>query len=236
MALTVRLVCPKLNFVIESKRLSLSDISDRKPIKFKPFTLNDVIGKVEVQSELVRVKSSNPTTSTIAFSNLTVLSRNKTIAFYVDEIDDVGGTALPIIEGDTKDKMFTMKNLGNLGTEPPTLIYHKQFKTFFNNGDEYKTVQVIMIIIGMPYCEQLLKWIVYGNPNYEKKEHKVIIKFIGEICDKRENEFREITIETDEKKKTMEYLKLSNLIFENIQNMGYGWKKALYEIVQNEKK
>lgn len=236
LALAIRLVCPKINFVIESKRLSIAEISDKKPIKFKQFNLNDVVGKVEVQSELVRVKSSNPTTSTIAFSNLTVLSRNKTIVFYVDEIDDVGGSALPITEGDTKDKMFVMKNLKKLGTEPPALVYHKQFKDFFNNGDKYETVQIIMVMIGMPYCEQLLKWIVYGNPNYEKKEHKVIIKFIGEICDKRENELKEITIETDEKKKTIEYLRLSNLIFENIQNMGYGWKKTLYEIVQNEKK
>lgn len=235
LALVVRLVCPQINFVIESKRVSIYDISEKKRIKFQLFNLNDVVGKVEVQSELVRIKNSNQTNPTIAFSSLTILSRNRTITFYVDEVDDIGSNALPLTPGDTKDKMFVMKNLKKLGIDPPNLIYHKQFKDFFNNGDEYKTVQTIMILVGLPYCEQLLKWIIFGMPDYEKKEHKIIIKFIGELCDKREKELEEITNEADEGKKSIEYLKLSNLVFENIQNMGSGWKKMIYQIVQNEK-
>ncbi len=235
LVLAIRLVCPKLNFVIESKRLLLNEILEKSPIKFSPFNLNDVVGKIEVQSELVRAKSSNPTSDTIAFSNLTILSRNRTISFYVDEVDDIGGAALPITPGDTKDKMFVMKNLKKLGTDPPTLIYHNQFKDFFNNGDKYLTVQAIMILVGQPYCEQLLKWLVFGKPDYEKKEHKIIIKFIGELCDKREKELEEITKEADEGKKSLEYLKLSSLIFENIQSVGPGWKKMLFNTIQKEK-
>lgn len=234
-ALSVKLICPRLNFVIETKRITISDISVQNPIKFKPLNLIDIVGKVEVQSELIRIKSSNPFNSTKAFSNLNVLSRNRSIAFFIDEIDDIGGTALPILPGDTKDKMFIIKN-DTYGTEPPILIYHNQFKDFFNNGDDYKSVQLIMILVGIPYCDQLLKWIIFGNPNYEKKENKVIIKFIGEICDKREQELKEITDETDESKKREEYLKLSNSVFANIQSLGGGWKRMLFNIVQNEKK
>ena len=235
LALIVRLVCPKINFVLESRRILITDVSYNKPIKFKSFQLNDIVGKVEVQSELVRIKSSNPTNPTLAFSSLTILSKNRSIIFYIDEVDDVGGNALPIAPGDIKDKMFVMKNLKKLGGEPPRLIYNKQFEDFFNNGDDYKTVQIIMILIGLPYCEQLLKWIIYGNPDYEKKEHLVIIKFIGEICDKKESELELITKEANEGKKSEEYLQLSNSIFENIQNIGIGWKKLLYQIVKNEK-
>ncbi len=234
-ALTIRLVCPKINYVIESKRVSITDIYYNKPIKFKPFQLIDVTGKVEVHSELVRIKSSNPTNPTIAFSNLTILSKNRIITFYIDEVDDIGGNALPITPGDIRDKMFLMKNSKKLSVDPPRLIYNKQFEAFFNNGDDYKTVQVIMVLIGLPYCEQLLKWIIYGNPDYEKKEHLVIIKFIGELCDKKESELELITKEVNEGKKTEEYLHLSNSLFENIQSMVTGKKKILYQIVKNEK-
>lgn len=195
-----------------------------------------MIDKIEVQSELIRANSSNITNSTIAFSNLTILSRNRSIAFYIDEVETIGGNALTITPGDTKDKMFIIKNTNPLGVEPPSLIYHKQFKDFFNNGDNYQTVQSIMILIGIPYCEQLLKWIVYGKPDYMKEEHLAIIKLIGEICDIREKDFEEITNEANESKKTQEYLRLSILLFINIQGKGKGWKNMLYQIVQNEKK
>ena len=76
---------------------------------------------------------------------------------------------------------------------------------------------------------------VFGKPDYEKKEHKIIIKFIGELCDKREKELEEITKEADEGKKSLEYLKLSSLIFENIQSVGPGWKKMLFNTIQKEK-
>ncbi|MDF3078640.1 MAG: hypothetical protein K0S09_2529 [Sphingobacteriaceae bacterium] len=234
LALTIRLVCPKLNFVIESRIISITDIYSKTPIKFHPFYLDDVVGKVEVQSELVRVKHTTPSGPTLAFSNLNILARNRSVSFFIDEVDDIGGTALPILPGDTKDKMFVIKN-SSLTDGPPVLIYHKQFKDFFNNGDDYETVQAIMILIGLPYAEQLLKWVVYGNPNYEKKEHKALIKYIGELCEIREYELKSITEEADELKKRDEYLKLSACIFDAVQNVGSGWKKMLYNIVRNEK-
>lgn len=236
LALAIRLVCPRINYVVESKRVSLKAITERKPIKFSDIDLNDVIGKVEVQSELIRIKNSNPTNSQIAFSNLTVLSRNRNVAFYIDEVEDVGGNALPIMPGDTGNKMFVMKNLNPLGVEPPTLVYHKKFKNFFNSGDDYETVQCIMLLIGLPYCEQLLKWIIFGKPDYGKEEHQVIIKLIGELCDSREKDLEEITNEADDSKRAQAYLKLSSLQFENVQGMGRGWKKMLRQIVENEKK
>jgi len=236
LALSIRIVCPKINYVIESKKIPIREISERKPIIFKTFNLDDIVEKIEVQSEIVRTKSSNQTIATVAFSSHTILSRNRTITFYVDEIAEIGGKALPIEPGDTKDKMFVMKNLKKLTQNPPVLIYHKQFKNFFNDGDKYETVQTLLLLIGQPYCEQLLKWIVFGSPDYEKKEHKAIIKFIGEICDKRESELEKVTKEDDHKEKILKYLELSNLLFENIQNVGSGWKKMLYRIIQNEKK
>lgn len=236
LSLAIRLVCPKINHVIESKKISITDLYQNKAIKFNKINLNDVVGKIEVHSELIRNKSSNPTKSTIAFSSLTILSKNKTITFYVDEVDDIGGSSLPIIPGDTKDKMFVMKNSKQLGGEPPRLIYHKQFENFFNNGDDYETVQTLMILIGFPYCEQLLKWIIFGNPDFEKKEHISIIKFIGDLGDKKESELELVRKEANEGKKIEEYLKLSNQIFENIQGLGIGWKKMLLQIIKNEKR
>lgn len=233
--LIIRLVCPKINFVIESKRIKIFDISLNKPIRFAPFELDDIIGKVEVQSELIRVKNSNPTNPIIAFAGFTILSKNRSISFYIDEIDDIGRNALSIIPGETKDKMFIMKNSKELSTEPPKLIYNNQFEEFFNNGDEYLTVQAIMIMVGLPYCEQILKWIIFGTPDYEKKEHITLIKFIGELCDKKESELKLITTETNNDEKIQEYLDLSNSIFDNIQNLGSGWKKSLYQIIKDEK-
>lgn len=236
LALEIQLVCPRINYVVESKRISLKAITEGKPIMFRSIDLNDVVGKVVVQSELIRTKNSNPISPHIAFSNLTVLSRNRSIAFYVDEVEDVGGNALPITPGETLDKMFAMKNMNPLGVEPPTLVYHKEFKDFFNNGDDYETVKCIMLLIGLPYCEQLLKWIVFGKPDYGKEEHQVIINLIGELCFYREKDMEEITNEADDDKKVQSYLKLSNLLFENVQGMGTGWKKMLRQIVENEKK
>lgn len=235
LALAIRVVCPVLNLVLESKRVPIEDVNSGKPIKFKAISLNDVVEKVEIQSELVRVKNSNPTKSTIAFSTLTILAKNKTESIYIDEVKDIGDSALPIVPGDTKDKMFVMKNIHQFGVEPPRLIYHRQFESFFNNGDDLKTVQTLMILIGLPYCELLLKWIIYGNPNFEKKEHISIVKFIGELCDKKESELELIRKESNEAKKTEEYLKLSSLIFENIQGLGVGWKKMLLQLIKTEK-
>lgn len=236
LAMVIRLVCPRINYVVESKRVSLKAITERKPIRFSDIDLNDILGKVEVHSELIRTKNSNLTKQQIAFSNLTVLSRNRSVAFYIDEVEDVGGNALPITPGETGDKMFVMKNLNPLGVVPPTLVYQKKFKNFFNNGDDYETVKCIMLLIGLPYCEQLLKWIVFGKPDYGREEHLVIINLIGELCESRDKELEEITNEADDNKKTQAYIKLSNLLFENVQGMGQGWKKMLRQIVENEKK
>ena len=64
----IRLVCPKLNYVIDSRKISLDHITEKKPIKFSSIDLNDVVDKVEVQSELIRVKNTNPRNSQLYFA------------------------------------------------------------------------------------------------------------------------------------------------------------------------
>lgn len=236
LALAVRLVCPKINFVIESLNISLADIYTNKPIRFKPFSLDDVVGKVELQSELLRVKSSNPSKPTVAFSSYTILSKNKPVSFYIDEIDDVGGNFLALIPSDDlRDRIFEFqdKNIG--GSEIPKLLYNKQFKKFFNNGDNYKTVQAIMILIGLPYCERILQWAIFGKPNFDRKDHASAMKFIAEICDFKESDLETIW-KLDDARRKDEYLKYSGRLFENIQSLGSGWRKMLYQIVQDEKR
>lgn len=234
LCLAVRLVCPKINYVIESKRIPLTEISKKTPIKFQQIDLDDVVGKIEITSELIRTKGTNPSNSTIAFSNYTILSRNRTVSFFIDEIEDIGGNSLQIEPGDIKDKLFEMKNGEPLGVDPPKLIYHEDFKMFFNNGDDYNTVQAILILIGLPYCECLLKWIVFGKPNFAKDEHRVLIKFICELCETREKDFEDIASEADAEKKSKKYILLSSQLFSNIQKMGKGWKKMLNQIIQSE--
>ena len=106
---------------------------------------------------------------------------------------------------------------------------------FLNNGDKYEAVKSIMILIGLPYCYELLKWIIFGKPDYLKEDHLVIIKLMGELCELREKDFEEITNEADNNKKMNDYLRLSSLLFKNVQDMGQGWKKMLGQIIVNEK-
>jgi hypothetical protein len=236
LSLAVQLICPRINYVIECRRINFDDIQKRVPIKFANINLNDIVGKLEISSELIRSKGSNPIDPKLSHLSQTVISRNRTLSVYIDETEDIGSNSLQLKPRDTNDLMFELDNLNPLGIKPPELFYHEQFKEVFNNGDDYDTVQTIMILIGLPYCESILKWIVFGRPNYDLEENKVLIKFICELCDVREKDFQDLTSETNYEIKTQKYLRLSQTLFSSIQGLGKGWKKMLYQIVKNEEK
>ena len=71
-------------------------------------------------------------------------------------------------------------------------------------------------------------------PNFSKQEHKGIIKFIAELCDTKESELEALCSSGNPKDKEQKYLSLSLLLFENVQDMGKGWKKYLYNLIKKE--
>ena len=233
--LSVRILCPSLSYVYEAKALSLKAIDDQKPIIFNDINLDDVKGNLRVSSELVRKKKHKPSNNPIAFSKYSVLAKNDSITFYVDETDVVGGNRLQIHPAETGNHMFRFKNSSKNSVRPPVLEYHKDFEAFFNAGDEFKSVQSILLLIGFPYLDRLLRWIVFGNPNFDDPEHMAIVKFIAELCEIKSSELQDLSYSGEENDKITKYLGLSDEIFMEIQTLQSGMKKMLYSIITSEK-
>ncbi len=234
-AVSINATCPKLNYVIDSRTIPLKDIENMTSILIGPILLNDIVGKIEIESELIRIKNSNQGAYEIANSRYTILAINKTISVFIDEVEEIGGNSLVIEPANLGEKLFAFKNINPLGIELPTLEYNEELKSYFSNGDKYKTVQAILMIIGYPYMENLLKWIIFGRPDFKKDSHLSVIKFISEICEKHEDEIEELNIESDLEIKLKGYFLLSNKLFENIQEISKTWKGIASNLITNEK-
>ena len=62
--LNVRIWCPEINYVINSIVIDLEYINQMKPIIFSQIDLADSVGKLEINSSLVRIKGSRKHEST----------------------------------------------------------------------------------------------------------------------------------------------------------------------------
>ena len=140
-----------------------------------------------------------------------------------------------ILPTDLKKRLWGFNYEYPFGINIPELLYHKDLEEYFNNGDDYNSVKILMLMIGPIYCDKILRWILFGTPDFENPQHKAVISFIGDLCDTKESAFIAIADESDEHK-VRKYLELSDIIFKNIQVHNLNWKDFLTKIIKSEKK
>lgn len=232
--MNVRIWCPEINYVIDTIMVDLEYINTGKPIIFNKIDLADSIGKIEINSNLVRTRGSNKHEFNRTNSKLSVIAKNADIVFYIDAIARIGGNFLNILPTDLKKHLFGFNNEFPFGTQIPELEYHKDLEEYFNNGDDYNSVKILMIMIGPIYCDKILKWILFGNPDFENPQHKAVISYIGDLCNMKESLFTAIADESEELK-VRKYSELSDIIFKNIQIHNLNWKDFLSKIIKTEK-
>lgn len=232
--LNCRLWCPDINYVIESKLVSLSDVRENKPILFDNINLDDCTGRIEMTSHLIRKKGTSKLEFNRTNSKLAVIAENASITFYIDAVEKIGGNFLNIIPADTGQHMFHFRNETVYGGQSPELEYHKDFERYFNNGDDYNSIKIMMIFLGPLYGDKLLRWVLFGTIDFENPKHKAIVSFLGELCERKESFFVKAVDEVDEKK-IKYYFELSEALFKNIQVQNLNWRKFLEKMIKAEK-
>lgn len=130
--------------------------------------------------------------------------------------------------------LFRIRDWQDSGTDHPQFLYHSDIEKYIKGGDYYLSIQNFLMMGLIIYSDHNLKWIIFSNNFSESNEyHLSIVDYISKILNCKKADLLEINkLECEEK--LNEYLKLSKLLLENIQDSSMNFKQMMKKFIENE--
>jgi len=235
--LIVYLLCPATKEIISLKKFSINAIEGREEIVFKDIDLNDFKEKIEVHSNISRVKGHSVSDQLIADKKYFILNENKVISIYIDEVEAPGGDHLDIRSEDIGKYLFKLQDWQDDPYNHPTFFYNSNFEKYIKGGDYYNSVKLFLMMSLVIFAEDNLKWILFGrNFNETDEYHRSVQEFLLKILDMKKSEFDEIIDIDNIEEKVTKYIELSQLLVDKIQVFNVSYKTLFKNFIDMELK
>lgn len=222
--------------VIDLKKLTISDIESKSEICFSNIDVNKYHGKIEVQSNISRIKGHASKNGLVADRKHFILGENKNISIYLDEVSSIGNNYLDIIPEDLGRLLFRIRDWQEPGTDHPQFLFNSEIEKYVKGGDYFLSIQNFLMMGLIIYSDFNLKWILFSENFSESDEyHLSILDYISKILDYKKAEILDIT-KLDIEDKLKEYLRLSKLLLEKIQDSSINYKMKMKEFIDNDLK
>jgi hypothetical protein len=234
--LNVILLASDTRDVIDLKKLTIGDIESNSEICFSNIDVNKYHGKIEVQSNISRIKGHATKNGIIADRKHFILGVNKNITIYLDEVSSIGSNYLDIIPEDLGRLLFRIRDWQEPGIDHPQFLFNSEIEKYVKGGDYFLSIQNFLMMGLIIYSDFNLKWILFSENFSESDEyHLSIVDFISKILDYKKADILNLA-KLDIEDRLKEYFKLSKFLLEKIQDSNINYKTKMKEFIDNDLK